>query len=86
MVTDHVSGFKDQAVLRWRLQPGKWELNGKKICNGAISIEIETDNEVELTLLSGFESRYYYQKTVLPVLEVKVKQSSTIITVIKDIL
>ena len=86
LVTDHVSGFKDQAVLRWRLQPGKWELNGKKICNGAISIEIETDNEVELTLLSGFESRYYYQKTVLPVLEVKVKQSSTIITVIKDIL
>lgn len=85
VVTDQVSGFKDQAVLRWRLQPGKWELNDKKICNGAISIEIKTDNEVEIVLSSGFESRYYYQKTVLPVLEVKVKQSSTIITVIKDL-
>ncbi|WP_180174354.1 heparinase II/III family protein [Acinetobacter sp. YH01022] len=85
LVTDHISGFQDQAVLRWRLQPGKWELNDKKICNGAISIEIKTDNEVEIVLSSGFESRYYYQKTVLPVLEVKVKQSSTIITVIKDI-
>lgn len=84
-VTDQVSGFKDQAVLRWRLQPGQWELKDKKICNGAISVEIETDNEVEITLSSGFESRYYYQKTVLPVLEVKVKQSSTIITVIKDL-
>lgn len=85
LVTDHVSGFKDQAVLRWRLQPGKWELNGKKICNGAISLEIETDNEAEISLSLGYESRYYYQKTVLPVLEVKVKQSSTIITVIKDL-
>lgn len=85
LVTDHVSGFKDQAVLRWRLQPGKWELNDKKICNGTISIEIETDNEAEITLSSGYESRYYYQKTVLPVLDVKVKQSSTIITVIKDL-
>lgn len=85
LVTDQVSGFKDQAILRWRLQPGQWELKDKKICNGAISVEIETDNEVEITLSSGFESRYYYQKTVLPVLEVKVKQSSTIITVIKDL-
>lgn len=85
LVTDHVSGFKDQAVLRWRLQPGKWELNGKKICNSAISLEIETDNEAEISLSLGYESRYYYQKTVLPVLEVKVKQSSTIITVIKDL-
>ena len=85
LVTDHVSGFQDQAVLRWRLQPGKWELNGKKICNGTIEIEIEIENEAEISLSLGYESRYYYQKTVLPVLEVKVKQSSTIITVIKDI-
>lgn len=85
VVTDQVSGFKDQAVLRWRLQPGQWKLNDKKIFNDAISIEIKTDNEVEIVLSSGFESRYYYQKTVLPVLEVKVKQSSTIITVIKDL-
>lgn len=85
LVTDQVSGFKDQAILRWRLQPGQWELKDKKICNGVISVEIESDNEVEITLSSGFESRYYYQKTVLPVLEVKVKQSSTIITVIKDL-
>lgn len=85
LVTDQVSGFKDQAILRWRLQPGQWELKDKKICNGVISVEIESDNEVEITLSSGFESRYYYQKTVLPVLEVKVKQSSTITTVIKDL-
>lgn len=85
LVTDHISGFQDQAVLRWRLQPGNWELNGKKICNGTIEIEIEIENEAEISLSLGYESRYYYQKTVLPVLEVKVKQSSTIITVIKDI-
>lgn len=84
-VIDSMVGFKDSVVLRWRLQPGKWELNDKKNCNGAISIEIKTDNEVEIVLSSGFKSRYYYQKTVLPVLEVKVKKSSTTITVIKDL-
>ncbi|WP_180104990.1 heparinase II/III family protein [Acinetobacter sp. YH12108] len=85
IVIDSVSGFKESAVLRWRLQPGSWELNGGTLSNGRISIEIKANTEAEITLSSGFESRYYYQKTVLPVLEVKVKHSSTITTVIKEI-
>ncbi|UUS65269.1 MULTISPECIES: heparinase II/III family protein [unclassified Acinetobacter] len=85
IVIDSVLGFKESAVLRWRLQPGSWELNGGTLSNGRISIEIKANTEAEITLSSGFESRYYYQKTVLPVLEVKVKHSSTITTVIKEI-
>ena len=85
IVIDSVAGFKESAVLRWRLQPGSWELNEGTLSNGRISIEIKTNNEAEISLSSGFESRYYYQKTVLPVLEVKVKHSSTITTVIKEI-
>jgi len=86
IVIDSVSGFKESAVLRWRLQPDSWELNGGTLSNGRISIEIKANTEAEIALSSGFESRYYYQKTVLPVLEVKVKHSSTITTVIKEIL
>lgn len=85
IVIDSVSGFKESAVLRWRVQPGSWELNGGTLSNGRISIEIKANTEAEIALSSGFESRYYYQKTVLPVLEVKVKHSSTITTVIKEI-
>lgn len=84
-VSDQMSGFKNEAILRWRLQPDHWILNGSILKNGKVEIEIRTDADVEIKLIQGFESRYYYQKTVLPVLEVKVKQPSTIITVIKDI-
>lgn len=85
VVSDNVSGFKDQAVLRWRLQPGEWVLNGQILSNGKLEIEIQTESDVEIRMAWGEESRYYYQKTALPVLEVMVKQPSKIITVIKDI-
>lgn len=84
-VSDRISGFKDEAILRWRLQPADWTLNGYILSNGKIEIEIKTENNAEIRLSEGIESRYYYQKTVLPVLEVKVNQPSTIITIIKEI-
>jgi len=84
-ISDQISGFKDEAILRWRLQPGEWILNGHILSNGKIEIEIQTESNAEIYMSEGAESRYYYQKTVLPVLEVRVKQPSTIITVIKDI-
>lgn len=85
IVIDSVSEFKESAILRWLLQPDSWELNGGMLSNGRILIDIKSNTEAEIALYSGFESRYYYQKTVLPVLEVKVKHSSTITTVIKEI-
>lgn len=84
-ILDRISGFKDEAILRWRLQPVEWTLNGHILSNGKIEIEIKTENNAEIRMSEGLESRYYYQKTILPVLEIKVSQPSTIITVIKDI-
>lgn len=84
-VSDRIAGFKDEAILRWRLQPDDWTLNDHILSNGKIEIEIKTENNVEIRLSEGIESRYYYQKTVLPVLEVMVNQPSTIITIIKEI-
>lgn len=84
-ISDEISGFTDEAILRWRLQPGNWILNDHLLSNGKIEIEIQTESNAEIRISEGSESRYYYQKTVLPVLEVKVKQPSTIITIIKDI-
>lgn len=84
-VIDSVAGFKESAVLRWLQQTGSWALNGCTLSNARISIEITTNTEAEISLSCGFESRYYYQKTILPVLEVKVRRSLTITTVIKEI-
>ncbi len=85
VVTDDVQGFEDQAVLRWRLIPDKWVLQDNVLSNGKIAIEIYSENSLEIRMGEGEESRCYYQKTTLPVLEVKVIEPSTIVTTIKDI-
>ena len=75
-VTDVISGFKKKAVLRWRLEPGQWTLEDN-VCRGKdVSIEIDSDvAALELSLTDGWESRYYMEKSRLPVLEVLIKDN-----------
>lgn len=84
-VTDTISGFKTQAVLRWRLQPDQWQLQGNVLSNGNISIVVHSESKLTLQLVQGEESRYYYQKQFLPVLEIKTTQATSITTVIQDL-
>ena len=84
-VTDKVSSFKEQAILRWRLSPDDWHLNGNYLSNGKIAIEVSASGSISINLVEGEESRYYYQKTKLPVLEVRTSKPTTIFTVIQDL-
>lgn len=84
-VTDTISGFKTQAVLRWRLQPDQWQLQDNVLSNGYISIVVHSESKLTLQLVQGEESRYYYQKQSLPVLEIKTTQATSITTVIQDL-
>ncbi|TSH76961.1 weeF [Acinetobacter sp. RF15A] len=84
-VTDTISGFKTQAVLRWRLQPDQWQLQDNVLSNGHISIVVHSESKLTLQLVQGEESRYYYQKQSLPVLEIKTTQATSITTVIQDL-
>ncbi|WP_303285674.1 alginate lyase family protein [Marinobacter sp. SS8-8] len=70
-VEDEVSGFSKSAVLRWRLMPGEWKLKGQTATMGDVSIAVIASVPiVRCKLVEGWESRYYGQKTPLPVLEV----------------
>lgn len=74
-ITDVISGFKEKAVLRWRLEPGQWTLE-KDVCRGNdLCIEIDSDDAaaLELRLTEGWESRRYMEKTRLPALEALIK-------------
>lgn len=84
-VTDIISGFKQQAVLRWRLCPDEWRLTDNILTNGKLQIEINAESDISIILAQGEESRYYYQKTKLPVLEIKTLTATTIFTIIKDL-
>ncbi|MDH5216596.1 MAG: heparinase II/III-family protein, partial [Gammaproteobacteria bacterium] len=82
-IYDNVSGFKTKAVLRWRLNPSDWVFKNGVLTDGKINIDIQSDAEIlrnELTI--GWESRYYWKKKEIPVLEVELQLAGNIITTI----
>ena len=85
VVTDEVKGFKDHAVLRWRLMPDQWVLKENILSNGKMTLEIHSKSALKIRMVEGRESRYYYQETNVPVLEVTAIEPTTIHTTIKDI-
>jgi len=84
-VIDEVAGFAHKAVLRWRVAPGAWRLEGQRLINmsagSAHVLEIQaTMPIVRCELVEGWESRYYLEKTPVPVLEIEVQQPGTLTT------
>ena len=81
IITDTCSGFQHQALLRWRLCPGEWRLEGTSLIGPMATLQIHCDQPItRLALVSGWESRYYGAKTPLPVLEVSVAQAPAVLT------
>ncbi len=80
-VTDTLSGFESKAVLRWRLSPGDWILNKNecRLRDSSICLRVLADN-ADIQLGQGLESRYYLQKTELPVLEITLLAPGKVIT------
>lgn len=96
IVHDRIAGFSERAVLRWRLLPDEWELHSEKrdvtddagsrvvVSNGPYSLEVQANVPmVRCELVQGWESRYYLQKTPLPVLEVEVRSPGTLTTILR---
>ena len=81
MVNDQVDGFQHKAVLRWRLEPGQWLFEGNILSNGEHVIQVHASVPiVRFELVGGWESRYYLEKTQVPVLEVEIDQPGSFIT------
>ncbi len=80
-VEDEINGFTDSAVLRWRLEPGVWALDGQTVFHDSVSVEVVGSMPVvRCELIKGWESRYYGQKTELPVLEIEVAKPGQLTT------
>jgi hypothetical protein len=79
VVEDRVTGFMGKAVLRWRLQPGDWQIDGHTVSQGGHALSVEASVPLSrFEIVQGWESRYYFQKTAVPVLEVEVHEPATI--------
>jgi len=80
-VRDRVAGFASRAVLRWRLEPGDWVLQENAVSNGSQRLSVTSDVPImRCELVEGWESRYYLEKTRVPVLEVEVATAGVLIT------
>lgn len=80
-VTDQVGGFARKAVLRWRLEPGQWLVDGHSLSNGEHVLQVQASVPiVRFELIEGWESRYYLEKTEVPVLEVEIHQPGFLTT------
>lgn len=80
-VTDDVADFVHKAVLRWRLSPGDWRLEGDTVRRGDHRLRVTASVPIQRCLLtSGWESRYYLQKESVPVLEVEIQQPGRFLT------
>lgn len=78
-IIDEIRGFKESAILRWRLLPGSWCVEDNKIKNGRHMLTINATMPIrKLELVDGWESRHYLQKTWVPVVEVEVFQPGEI--------
>ncbi|MDD2272294.1 MAG: alginate lyase family protein [Desulfuromonadaceae bacterium] len=72
-IIDEIDGFKECAVLRWRLLPDRWQLEDNVCCGRYAQLNVITDAPVKrIELVTGWESLHYQQKTELPVLEIEV--------------
>lgn len=83
-VVDEVAGFQARAVLRWRLAPGDWQLDGQALRLGDITLSVAASVPIaRIALATGHESRYYLHRTPLPVLEIELRQPGSITTVME---
>jgi hypothetical protein len=83
IIKDTLSGKFEQACLRWRLADLAWQVQGHSLIAGNIQLSItSSESLISFTLAQGFESRYYGQKTPIPVLEVLVANNTQITTII----
>jgi hypothetical protein len=81
IVRDRLSGQFHKAVLRWRLSPGAWTLDGMSVANGRDRLVLAVDTGIaRIELIDGYESLYYLRKTKCPVVELEIRQPGGITT------
>lgn len=75
VVRDDVRGIGHSGLLRWRLRRGDWRVQGHSVSCDSHRIDVVADVPISrFVLVSGWESRFYLQKTPVPVLEVEIER------------
>jgi hypothetical protein len=82
-VVDTIEGFRERAVLRWRLAPelGVGRLDSTAWNSPGLSISVSATAPItRVACVEGWESRHYTEKTALTVFELEVRAAATLTT------
>ena len=84
-VKDDIKGFKDKAILRWRLSPGDWNIEKDQnriiIKNNQFQTIILSSVEIlRYEIVNGWESNLYLDKQDCQVVEIEVNDYGSIIS------
>jgi len=80
-IQDTVKGFRNRAVIRWRLAPESWLLKGSSCSSNMGAFKVKATVPIKrCELVEGFESRHYLEKISIPVFEVEVDQDAVVTT------
>jgi len=84
-IYDEVKGFREKAVIRWRLSDSEYNLelieNGVKVKNGLCVIVVTSNTPiVRADIVQGWMSMFYIQKQSVPILEVEISGAGIITT------
>ncbi len=81
IVTDTLEGFSENAILRWRLKPDNYLIKNNAITSENLKISVIANmNMARIEIVKGYESRYYMQKSEIPVLEIEFKEDVVVTT------
>ena len=71
-IIDHFISHEKQIILRWRLLPTSWNHLSKLVFESSLArISIESSNNIRsCKLIEGIESRFYSEKSIIPVVEI----------------
>ena len=75
-IIDSISKFKKKAILRWRLYPTRWRLEGTILKSDFVNFSFSFDKKVHrIKLTEGYESCFYNQLRKIPIVELHIKDS-----------
>lgn len=66
IVRDELNGSFRSALLRWRLAPDEWRVNGSSVVGSRAMLEFESGRPFSLSLHETTESRFYLDEQPVP--------------------
>ena len=69
-IIDEIKDFSHSGILRWRCLPSSWELANNCLENNYFTLNVNSNGNVNIKITDGWESLYYNQKSIIPVIEI----------------